>query len=642
MKSDRTAKRLAPGLSEDAFQAFFEALEHPAAVCDTQLAVLAANPAFGLLCGVQDCVGRTLGELLAGTTVVVPPDGGASDVELKLRSGQVVTLTLSRRGETLAILARHFSQVTSTSTLALAGQALLEQARIEQALLALGREVAGATSEEELVAVIARGVNGLFPGRTFCVRIVDQRTAQLTSLYAEGRLSGSPPDVLVLRRSAAEKTKLAVSSLPADRVQLTDGEVPLLFAGSVRSICAPLVTSGQLFGLINVEYPEGLTADLVTDDRLLIQLANQVAVGIRNAKLIDELTFVRKYLEELLEHANALILVVNRERRIIVFNRLFSRLTGMAKEQVLGQDFLSFVPENERMRVMRIIAGALRGEQVSNFETRVLGQGGREVRVSFATSSVLTARGEMEGVIAIGQDVTVVKELERRVIQAEKLASLGQLAASVAHEINNPMTAVVAYADALLQRSLVSPHPDAAEQDKLRKVLENSQRILRFTRDLVSYARPAQEKPELVNVHQVIDTAVGFCDHILAQHGVKVARAYGAVPSIAAVKGNLVQVFVNLITNACHAMQPGGEVSLQTEQAGEEVVIRIKDLGTGIDPRHLDKIFEPFFTTKKDGKGTGLGLSIVQGIVEKHGGTIEVASELGRGTTFILRLPVSA
>ncbi|MHB8874642.1 MAG: GAF domain-containing sensor histidine kinase [Myxococcaceae bacterium] len=643
MKSERSgksAKRAAPvKAAADAFKAFFDMVESPAALCDAGLNLLTANPAFEALCGVKEAAGKRLTDLLTGVVEAVPEDGGARDAELKCHSGQSVTLTLSRRGDTIAVVARNLSQVAAGNSLAAAGRALIEQARVEQALLELGRQVAYSTSEEELVAAVAHGVKGLFPGRTFCVRITDQRTLALTSLYAEGRLRDGAREGVVLKRSAVEKTHLAAKALPADRVQLTDGEVPLLFAGSVRSICAPLVASGGLFGVINVEYPEGLTADLVTDDRILIQLANQVAVAVRNAKLIDELTFVRKYLEELLEHANALILVANRDRKIVVFNKALSTITGLSKEDVLGEDLLGFVPDTERMRVMRIIAASLRGEPVTNFETRVVGQGGREVRASFATSTVLDAQGEVEGVIAIGQDLTMMKELERRVIQAEKLASLGQFAASVVHEINNPMTAVATYADALIARS--STDTDKADLEKYKKIRDNCERVLRFTRNLVSYSRPAQDKPVRVDVHPVIDMAVGFCDHVLVKHGVGVQKDYGEIPPIAAVPGNMVQVFVNLITNACHAMKPGGQVHISTRAQAPDVVIVVKDLGAGIAPADLERVFEPFFTTKPDGKGTGLGLSIVRGIVENHGGAIKVHSVLGQGATFEIRLPIA-
>ena len=635
MKIERSA-RTTPGDAggPDAFRSFFEALERPAALCDCELRLRAANGAFREWCGRDVAQGRPLAELIDSTEVPLPSDGGSVEVAVEV-AGRTWALSLSRRGETVAVLARPVGPSSMAALLA----AHSRQQRIEQMLLELGRQVAAVGSEEELVATVAQAVKRMFPGRSFCIRIADYRSTGLTSLYAEGRLLGQEREVLVVDRGALLKMHLDLSSLPPDRVRLVDGEVPLLFAGSVRGISAPLVASGQLFGMINVEYPDGLPSDAVADERLLHQLVTQVAVAIRNVKLIDELTFVRKYLEELLEHANALILVVNREGRVVVFNRLLARLTGHRRDDVLGRDLLDLVPEGERMRMMRVLASALRGEPVSGFETRILGHGGREVRVSFATSSVATADGEVEGVIAIGQDLTVIRELESRVIHAEKLATLGQIAASVVHEINNPMTAVATYAHAMLLRHSAQPGSDPGDKEKLRKILANAERILNFTRDLVSYARPAQDRPELVDVEPLVDTAIGFCDHVLQKHGVVVERQYGAVPRVAAVKGNLVQVFVNLITNACHAMPRGGNVVVSTSCESGEVVIRVRDSGSGIRPEHLGRIFEPFFTTKPDGKGTGLGLSIVQGIVENHGGDVQVNSELGAGTTFTIRLP---
>lgn len=631
MKNEPKTHDLPEGpVPADAFKAFFQTLENPAALCDQRLNVLAANPAFDALLG---------GAQLQAIAVDVPTDGRSSEIEVEASTGQRVMLNFSRRGDIVAVMARQLKSAAE-ATVAVQARALLEQARVEQALLELGREVAGSASEEELVAVVARGVKELFPGRSFCIRIADPRSLGLTSLYAEGRLREGARDVLVLKRSAVEKTHLNLSNVPVGKVKVTEDEVPLLFMGSQRGICAPLVASGQLFGVINVEYPAGMTADLVSDDRILIQLANQVAVGIRNAKLIDELTFVRKYLEELLEHANALILTTNRDRKVIVFNKAISNLTGLPKEQVLGRDVLELVPESERMRFQAVLDRALRGEPASNFETRLMAAKNREIRVAFATSAVPTTHGDVEGVIVIGQDITVIRELEKQVIQAEKLASLGQLAASVVHEINNPMTAVHTYADAMWKRTLGQPTADKGDAEKLKKIVDNSERVLRFTRDLVSYARPSQDKKsEKVDVHKMLDLAVTFCDHVVQQHGVKVERLYQPVPEISAIHGNMVQVFVNLITNACHAMQPGGLVRIRTEAAAGQVLVKVEDSGTGIPEDVLPRIFDPFFTTKAEGKGTGLGLSIVHAIVEKHGGTIEVKSSLGTGTTFIVKLP---
>jgi PAS domain S-box-containing protein len=635
MKTEPRVVRIPGGPSAESFQAFFEALDVPAAVCDPGLRLLCVNEAFLRFCEDHHATVDDVARALAGASP--PVDGATCDVELHSHLAGVV-LTLSRRGEVVAVRARNEPDL-ARNRLVVAERALLEQARTESVLLDLGRSVAEAGGEEELVAAVARGVKELFPERSFCIRITDARTGGLTSLYAEGRLKEGSHEPLALLQRAVEKTNLSPTALPPGRVVVLS-EVPLLFQGSTQGVSAPLVASGQLFGAINMEYPEGLEADVGHDERVLLQLANQVAVAVKNAKLIDELTFVRKYLEDLLEKANALILVASRDKQVVVFNQALSALTGFRKDEVLGKDLFWLVPESEHLRLSNVIASAMRGESVNSFETRLLARDGGEVRVSFATSSMLTQHGEVEGVIAIGQDVTVVKELEKRIIHAEKLASIGQLAASVVHEINNPMTAVATYAEALLMRARLTPGSNPADQEKLKKILDSSHRILRFTRDLVSYARPAQDKPEKVQLNAVVDMAVGFCEHVVAQARVSVHREYAELPPLSAVRANLVQVFVNLITNACHAMQPGGAVYLSTAKEGQDAVVRVRDTGTGIDPKHLPRIFDPFFTTKPEGKGTGLGLSICQGIIENHGGRLTVESTVGVGTTFTVRLPL--
>jgi PAS domain S-box-containing protein len=632
------SRRPPEGLPAEVFRAFFESLEQPAALCDLELRPLACNAAFTRFCFEHGATVAQMMEALAGARV--PDEGASCDVEVTLPEGSAVVMGLARRGGAVSVVGRREPELMR-GQLVMVEQALLEQARTEGVLLDLGRSVAEAGSEEELVAAVARGVKELFPGRSFCIRIIDARTGGLTSLYAEGRLREGSREPLVLKRSAVDKLHLSLERLPEGRVVVAP-RVPLLFESSTAGVSAPLVASGQLYGVINLEYPSTLTeeVDVSHDDRVLVQLANQVAVAVKNAKLIDELTFVRKYLEELLEKANALIVVVNRDKKVVVFNQAISRLTGFSKEEVLGRDVSWLVPEDEKLRMASVAAAAMRGEPVPNFELRLRTRTG-EARVSFATSSALTSQGEVEGVMAIGQDVTVVTQLEQRVIQAEKLASMGQLAASVAHEINNPMTAVVTYADVLLQRAMMAGTAAAADAEKLKKILESGHRILRFTRDLTSYARPAKERPEPVQLNALLDTAVGYCEHVVTQARVSVERDYGELPMLSGVKANLLQVFVNLITNACHAMQGGGQVSLRTRREGREAVVWVKDTGSGISPEHLSRIFEPFFTTKTEGKGTGLGLSIVQRIVEKHGGQLSVESELGRGTLFTLRFPLA-
>ncbi|PZR18555.1 MAG: histidine kinase [Archangium gephyra] len=639
MKTDSNVRPFgASGPAADAFQAFFDMVDAPAALCDLALRIVTCNSAFEVLCGATEVQGNLLHDYMETSTLHVPPDGRGVELEVSCKSGQQVTLNVSRRGQTVAVVAKQLSPMLDS--LAAAGRALLEQARVETALLEIGRNVAGATSEEELVATVARGVKGLFPGRAFCVRIVDPHTCNLTSLYAEGRMHEGQRDVFHLRRSMVEKTHLDTRGLPGGKVLVTAGDLPLLFQGSVRGIAAPLVASGQLFGAINIEYPAGLSADALSDERILIQLANQVSVAVRNAKLIDELTFMRKYLEELLENANALILVVDRDGKVVVFNNALVQLTGRSKAEVLGSDVDQLLGETDRLKLLRVFGAALKGQPVTGVETALIARNGQERRVTFSTSAVLSQSGEVEGVMAIGGDLTRTRELERRVIQAEKLASLGQLAASVVHEINNPMTAVSTYADALWRRAQMNPAADPADVDKYKRIVDNSERVLRFTRDLVSYARPAHDKPEAIDLNAVVEKSIGFCDLIIQKHGIKLHRELSPVPTFHAIRQNLVQVFVNLITNACHATPTGGSITVRTSHRDDQAIVSVTDTGLGMAPDTQARIFEPFFTTKPDGKGTGLGLSIVQGIVENHGGSISVSSEPGKGTTFTLKLPM--
>jgi C4-dicarboxylate-specific signal transduction histidine kinase len=237
-----------------------------------------------------------------------------------------------------------------------------------------------------------------------------------------------------------------------------------------------------------------------------------------------------------------------------------------------------------------------------------------------------------------------LRDLRGQVIQSEKLASLGQIAAGIVHELNNPLTTIVAYSD-FLRRKLAS-RGDPADVERLARINEAAERILRFSRDLTAYSRPANEVPAPVAIHDVIERALVFCEHELDKTGVMIERNFGEVRPVRGVAGQLTQVFVNLFTNAAHAMrEQGGLLSIVTsmgEGEAQDILVTISDDGHGIDQEHRDRIFEPFFTTKTDGSGTGLGLSIVRSIVLSHGGQITVDHNEPRGTVFLLELPTAA
>ena len=236
-----------------------------------------------------------------------------------------------------------------------------------------------------------------------------------------------------------------------------------------------------------------------------------------------------------------------------------------------------------------------------------------------------------------------IDERDAMIVQAEKLASLGQLAAGMVHEINNPLTSILAYTDYLSKRA--SSRNDDEDLERVRRINESARRMLRLSRELVSYARPSSNPPHPVVISGVIEQAIVFCEHLLSDSSVVIVRQFG--DGVLPVRGRpdqLAQVFVNLITNACHAMpEKGARLLIATELVDDETRVRVvvTDNGHGIPENIRSRVFLPFFTTKEEGHGTGLGLSIVKSIIEAHGGEIGVDSTPD-GTSFVILLPVAS
>lgn len=234
-----------------------------------------------------------------------------------------------------------------------------------------------------------------------------------------------------------------------------------------------------------------------------------------------------------------------------------------------------------------------------------------------------------------------LNELDAKFVHTSRLASFGQIAADIVHELNSPLTSVLAYSDYLHQKAQRSG-VDPADVERLGRLQEAARRIHGFTRDLLAYARPRDAVPTAVAIHDVIEQALAFCAYVLEEYDVRVERAFGDVPAVRGISDQLTQIFVNLFTNAAHAMRKhGGCLTIRTLLLpGESTVrVQVEDEGHGIAPEHLEKIFEPYFTTKPEGLGTGLGLSIVRSIVTTHGGRIRAYARTNQGAVFELDLP---
>jgi signal transduction histidine kinase len=233
-------------------------------------------------------------------------------------------------------------------------------------------------------------------------------------------------------------------------------------------------------------------------------------------------------------------------------------------------------------------------------------------------------------------------------IETEKLAGVGQLAAGIVHEMNNALTVIFGYADHLRRKAEKSGW-DGKDTEKLGRIAETSERLQRFSRALIEYARPHTRNSgaagiATASIDDAVDKALSFCAPLLEDGGVTVERRLDpGSPVVRGLEAELVHIFVNLITNACHAMQPnGGTLTIETavSSPSSEVSISVSDSGHGISRADVRRIFEPFFTTKPQGRGTGLGLSVVRMLVERHAGTVAVESREGIGTRFVIHLPL--
>jgi signal transduction histidine kinase len=236
-----------------------------------------------------------------------------------------------------------------------------------------------------------------------------------------------------------------------------------------------------------------------------------------------------------------------------------------------------------------------------------------------------------------------LRRTQQSLVQSAKLAAIGELAASVAHEINNPLTVIVGNSQLLLYQLPA----DSAEYRKVASIETEAHRAGKIVRDLLDFSRRREPTRTPVAVHEVLERSIDLIRPKLKTAGVEVERVFNVgLPPILGDRDQLTQVFVNMVTNAIDAMDGGGslivETGLQQSDDGRQMVgVSFTDTGHGISPEQLERIFEPFYTTKAEGRGTGLGLSVSLGIIRSHGGTIDIESKPGVGTTIRIRLPLS-
>ena len=274
-----------------------------------------------------------------------------------------------------------------------------------------------------------------------------------------------------------------------------------------------------------------------------------------------------------------------------------------------------------------------------SLEVRVRRKQGDWRRILFNFSPLSDEKGSIEGVVLSGRDVTDIKRLEEQLIQAEKLAAMGQMLAGVAHELNNPLTAVLGVTELLRERA----GQDESFTRQLDLTHRQARRAARIVQNLLEFSRPASAQKKLLDVNNLIERTLQLHEHSLRRNSIEVDfRPDTSLPGILGDANQLIQVFLNLVTNAEQAIREvreSGRLQIRPGRSGDRISITFQDDGVGIRPEALPRIFDPFYTTKRPGGGTGLGLSICMSIVREHGGLIEAEALPAGGSVFTVTLP---
>jgi len=343
----------------------------------------------------------------------------------------------------------------------------------------------------------------------------------------------------------------------------------------------------------------------------------------------------------LVESAEDFIFTVDSEGNFQSMNSFTAVFFGGRPEDFIGRGLSSLFPEKvaqEQLKLVKIVFRA--GKSVRDEFEIPLAEHITWISANFMP--LKNEKGLVNAVLCIARDITENKNLERQLVNAEKLASLGTLAAGFAHEVNNPLGVILGFCDLLLRKT------DTGSQayDDLKTIERQGLHCKQVVENLLSFARLGEGGSEYANVNQCIEDIVKVVRHTLEMHRIELSLLLSEnLPLAVGDSRQLQQVFLNLINNATAAMPSGGKLKMSTalERSTRKVVIRIEDDGIGIKPEHLDHIFEPFFTTKPEGEGTGLGLFVSYGIIAKYGGTIDCVSNDSsslkpRGTIFTIKL----
>ncbi|HYX82199.1 MAG TPA: ATP-binding protein, partial [Gemmatimonadales bacterium] len=417
----------------------------------------------------------------------------------------------------------------------------------------------------------------------------------------------------------------------------------------------PLIHDDAALGCLEAIVPEGryeriahdvlivvaqMLAPVLAANELSQDLASEVALRTR------ELEAQRNFAAGIIDSMPVGLYVIDREYRIRAWNRKRETGTqGVSREDALGREVFEVLDRQPRELLKLEFDRVFTTGEIHTVE--IDSQATGEARHYRITKIPMRLDGEdISHVITVGEDITAWRQAQQRLGQSEKLAAVGQLAAGVMHEINNPLATILACSEALSLRLAELPEDDRQSQDEYLRIIDTEvQRCRRIVEGLLEFSRPKESAHKTASdINAIIEQTLFLLKHHDRFKWLTIDRQLEKdLPTFPADAERLVQCFMALMLNAMDAMNSRGVLTVRTRRnphRGDEILVEFIDTGTGIRQEDLPKIFEPFFTTKPQGRGTGLGLSVAYGIVEEHRGRIEVESQMGVGTNFKVFLPI--
>jgi PAS domain S-box-containing protein len=401
---------------------------------------------------------------------------------------------------------------------------------------------------------------------------------------------------------------------------------------------------GRLIALLAVAERERFQAWLSSEDSaLLATLCEHAAPAVEAARMMLEVRqhaaqveTLKALQERILESSGVGLLLIDAEARIRAWNRRLEEIYGLPREEALGKLLREVFPLHSIRRIERELLAVGPGVEARIYRHALVNRGGERIVVNLALSPI-QASGEDGSRVVTFDDITARVKLEEQVLQQERLASLGLLAAGVAHEVNTPLTGISGYAQLLLE----DMPADDPRRETLEKIEIQTRRVSTIANSLLNLAHPERSTFEQLLLNDAVQEVVKLFEPQVRGKRIVLNVDLGQdLPGVRGHRGKLQQVLLNLLSNARDAVEGGGRIDVRTVHAGSRVVLEVVDDGIGISENDLPRIFDPFFTTKGRGKGTGLGLSISYGIVREHDGVLQVESVPGRFTRFRVELPV--